>query len=286
MSADEVAGGRLLKGGGRDGRSNSVWLVGDAVLKLYRRRRSWLREVAGEAAAWFFHRKRGVSVGVRHETERRSLEVWRGHGFDVPAMLARPLPDGVTPPALWMEYCPGPLLYDAVDAGRLERLGASMDRRHRLALETREPLLVHEKGTLKHVIVCGDRLVTFDFEQGFRRSFPMREALAEEVAGYLRSLAQATEESHVPPAFADGTNASRPEQATAGERPTSDVGTFEDGVKALLRGYSDTARLKRIAEWGTRGVSFYRLMKRWQDGVRRPVHGKVDVLRRLLAMLG
>ncbi len=267
MSADEVAGGRLLKGGGRDGRSNSVWLVGDAVLKLYRRRRSWLREVAGEAAAWFFHRKRGVSVGVRHETERRSLAIWRGNGFDVPATLDRPLPEGVAPPALWMEYCPGPLLFDAVEPGRLERLGAAMDRRHALALETREPLLVHEKGTLKHVIVCGDRLVTFDFEQGFRRSFPMLEALAEEVAGYLRSLAQATEESKV-------------------QSPESKVGSFEDGVKAFLRGYSDMARLRRIAEWGTRGVSFYRLMKRWQDGMRRPMHGKVDVLRRLLTMLG
>jgi len=267
MSADEVPGGRLLKGGGRDGRSNSVWRVGDAVLKLYRRRRSWPREVAGEAAAWFFHRKRGVSVGVRHETERRSLALWRRHGFDVPATLDRPLPEGVAPPALWMEFCDGPLLYDAVSPARLERLATEMGRRHGVALETREPLLVHEKGTLKHVFVVGDRLVTFDFEQGFRPSFPMLEAMAEEVAGYLRSLAQATDdESRVP----------------SHESP---VKTFEDGIKTFVRGYADTGRLKRIAEWGTRGVSFYRLMKRWQDGVRRPTHGKVDVLRRLLALI-
>lgn len=261
----DLPGARVLRESGRGGKGNLLLRVGeDAVLKLYRRRRSALREEAGEWAARVFHRKRGVSVGARHEMERRALETWSRHGFDVLRTLDRPLPEGIPGPGLWFEYCPGRLLFDLFqnptvswDEKRrlLIRLGGEFDRRHGLALSTGERLLVHEKGTVKHVFVQGDRLVTFDFEGGFGPRFPLIEALAEELSGYLRSLAQGL-----------------------GDR-------FDDGMKALIEGYASVDRLREIAQWGVSGWSLYRWLKRVQDPWRRSVHGKTEVLRRLLIVL-
>lgn len=259
---------RLLKSSGRDGVGNVLLLVGKgdgaAVLKLYRRRRSALREELGELAARIFHRKRGISARVRHRTERETLALWAAHGFDVLRSFDRPLPEGIDGPALWIEYCTGRLLagilQDAdVDweekAGWLRRLGAESARRHRLAVELSDPRLIHEKGTVKHVFVWGGRLITFDFEGGFGRRFSLLEAMAEEMSGYLRSIAQAT---------GDG---------------------FGDAMGAWIEGYGDVARLREVARWGIAGPSLYRWLKILADPWRRPVHGKIQVLRRLLERL-
>ena len=78
---------------------------------------------------------------------------------------------------------------------------------------------------------------------------------AEELAGYLRSIAQLT-----------------------GDR-------FDEALEALLSGYSDHERLRRITEWGISGGSLYRWAKRLQDSWRRPEHGKVAVLKQLAQFL-
>ena len=258
------AGAVVLSASGRGGRGNSILKIGEgeeaAILKVYRRRRSALREEAGELAARIFHRKRGVSVNVRHRNELEILQLWTGEGFDVPRRLDRELPEGLDPPATWLEFIPGRLLSEILrDEGvpweekcsHLRRLGSEHDRRHALALDRKQPLLIQEKGSVKHVFIFKDRMTTFDFEQAFGPRFPLIEALAEELAGYLRSIAQLT-----------------------GDR-------FDDGLEALLAGYADHGRLKKITDWGVSGGSLYRWAKRWQDSWRRPEHGKVAVLRQL-----
>ena len=261
-------GAVVLSSSGRGGRGNSILKFGEgdeaAILKVYRRRRSALREEAGEIAARIFHRKRGVSVNVRHRNELEILQLWSEEGFDVPRRLDRDLPEGLAPPATWLEFIPGRLLSGILGDGGvpwdekcslLGRLGSEHDRRHGLALEKKQPLLIQEKGSVKHIFICKDRMITFDFEQAFGPRFPLIEALAEELAGYLRSISQLT-----------------------GDR-------FEDALEALLAGYSDHERLRRITDWGVSGGSLYRWAKRWQDSWRRPEHGKVAVLKQLAQSL-
>jgi hypothetical protein len=143
-------------------------------------------------------RKRGVSSRARRDTERRSLGLWLEHGFDVPRVLDEPLPawlDGR--PALWLEYTPGPRLFELLHEGRLgpdqgpalvERLGAEHQRRHALALELSQPLLLQEHPTVKHVLVCAERLVTIDMEHGYLPGYPLEVAIGYEVASTMRSL--------------------------------------------------------------------------------------------------
>jgi hypothetical protein len=208
VSPDDVAaqlpGARVLQAGGGHGRGNLLLLFEDAaepaVLKVYRPRRP-PRRALREALRSFSHRafegKRGTGPRQRRRTEEQSLRLWRRLGFDVPGLPERPLPDALREPALWLEYCPGPTLATtlrdpAVGPARrgdlVARLASQQGVRHAAALERAEPLLLQEHASLKHVLVCGERLVTFDFEIGFARSLPVLGALAQELAGTLRSL--------------------------------------------------------------------------------------------------
>ncbi|UCE87532.1 MAG: hypothetical protein JSU66_07405, partial [Deltaproteobacteria bacterium] len=70
----------------------------------------------------------------------------------------------------------------------LRRFAAAWSRRHRIALETGEPGFVQEHGTFQHVLVAGERLVTIDLEQLFRRAGNSLPLVSKEIAAYLRSL--------------------------------------------------------------------------------------------------
>ncbi|MHC4605361.1 MAG: hypothetical protein ACYTAF_00305 [Planctomycetota bacterium] len=260
----ELSETRVLKEADHATRGNRVLLYGEGggarVLKIFRRRRSALREFLGEMAARIVHRKRGVDVRSRFETERAALEVWRRHGFDVLRTFDEPLPDGVRHDAIWYEYCPGRRLSEILADGTvaweekaalLRRLGSETDRRHGAALEHAEPLLVQEYGSIKHFLVWKERLIAFDFEGGYGPRFPLQEALAGEVSDTLKSVSGAV------------------------------GGDFERGLDAWLGGYASRDRLARIAEWGTSGRGFLRLAKRLAAVVRRREREKIGMLRRL-----
>jgi hypothetical protein len=119
---------------------------------------------------------------ARWRTERDSLVQWRRHGFEVPAALDLPLPPGVPPLHLLLEYVPGePLGRIVGDPGAplsgkerlIERLAVDWGRRHALALALREPRLVQSHVTLSQVLrvpadaLGPERLVTMDFEVAF-----------------------------------------------------------------------------------------------------------------------
>jgi len=171
---------------------------GPRVLKVYRGRRGALKDALTSFSGQVFENKRAVDPAARRDTERRSLELWNREGFSAPRLLAGPAPEWVSEPSLWLEFTPGQRLSDVLQdqsiplarKARLVRaLAQETHARHVRALELREPLLLPEHPTMKHVLVQRDeRLVTIDFEGGYGRSYPVLFAIAQELAGLLRSI--------------------------------------------------------------------------------------------------
>ena len=194
----------LLSGPGRSGyeRGNLLFRSsepgGDALLKVYRRRKSAWNDFWGDVWEGWFERKRGVSAARRCETEAASLALWRAAGFDVPRLLPRERPRWIGDhPFVAMEFIEGRTLFECLHdesvapsqkRAWVARLAVDSARRHRSALDRSEPLLVHEHAMSRHVLVAHDRLVTFDFEHAYQPRYPVAVALAFELASALRSL--------------------------------------------------------------------------------------------------
>ena len=249
------AGGSPKRGGG-----NLLLLYGEGeaagLLKVYRRRGKARRETLKRLSFRLVERKRGVTAHERREIEARNLTLWRSHGFDVPRLLERPLPaEYASEPALWLEYCPGRTLFEEgrdprialpLRCSALSRAAADLGRRQQLALSMGERDLVMKYGSLKHILMFGERQVSFDLEGGYAPSMPLLDALADELSGFVRSLqrgASGTDLQALGQAFADGYAATSQlrEIATYGASHQSLRGTFKrlddrrrrgDGAKA------------------------------------------------------
>ena len=173
-------------------------LEGPRVLKVYRGRRGALKDALTSFSGQVFEGKRAVDPAARRETERRSLLLWEREGFSAPRLLEGEAPAWLQEPSLWLEFTPGQRLSEvledpAVSPARKARLVRALARetqaRHRRALELREPLLLPEHPTTKHVLVQeDDRLVTIDFEGGYGAHYPVVFAIAQDLAGLLRSI--------------------------------------------------------------------------------------------------
>jgi len=250
----------LQRGGSHGG--NELYLVegpdGSAVLKVYRRRGGVVRE-AIKRMSQPFEGRRGVTAEERCALERETLVLWRANGIDVPAVLDRPLPEGLDArTATWLEYCPGRsfarILHDrevsVEEKLRIaEELGRIAGRRHVLAFERRDVRFLVENASIKHALVCGERLVHFDLENGFqRRSHPV-DALARELSTMLRSL------------------------------QLHGFGLFEDLANRYLRAHSRPELLRRAAEHGAFSRDPRQRMRRWLDRYERsPGTAKADML--------
>jgi hypothetical protein len=266
---EDLGEGRILRSSS-EGSGNVLLLFGEGadtkVLKLYRERRGRTKEVLSGFSHRMFEHKRGTRAKVRYRTECLTLDLWEHHGLDVFSRFSMPLPAGYAPPGLWFEYCEGDTVGSLVenpevDAARkhecLLRVGHATHTRHLLALEHGEPLLVQERGTLNHLFVSGERLISFDFEGGFLAGFPVIEALTQELAGLIRSI----------------------------NRRAGSAELFEELVATFVQGYDDPALLRDIARWGVHHQSYYRRIRRWYDQRRRRSNTKTDGLRFLLSFL-
>lgn len=256
MSESRIAGLRVVQSGGRKTRLGGNLLLLDetpgneALLKVYRRRGSRARELSKRLSYRVIERKRGVTAEERCAIERENLALWRARGFDVPALLDRPTPAGLSSAtALWMEYCPGRLLLRfardvlvplAEREKALERFGADLGARQGVTLERGEHALVMKHASIKHVLLHGGRQVSFDLEGAYAPQVPILDALADELAANLRSLLRA----------------SSPEDSDR-------VGD------AFLRGYGRTEQLARIADFGLRRGGYSRAVRRLADRYRR-----------------
>ena len=257
-----IPDGELIQGPNARG-GNLLFRVstrdGDLVLKLYRRRKARWRAPLRHVAH-FVEGKRGTSPHARCETERETLEVWQRHGFLAPRLVDRPCPQSVEPPFLWMTWLPGVDLRGALEdaqvsctdkAAWMRRLAASMSFRHTRALEAKEPLLIPEHPHVQHVLVDGPRVAIFDHEGGYTPRYPLRQAIAAEFAGTLRSALRAA------PGIADVLLAS-----------------FVDG-------YDERARARSVCDDALDGGGLTRRFHRWDDRRRRPDFSKMKALRLL-----
>ena len=253
-----------------EGSGNILLLFGEGagakVLKLYRERRGRTKEVLSGFSHRMFERKRGTRAEVRYHTENLTLDLWESYGLDVFSRFSMPLPPSYAAPGLWFEYCEGDTVgklieSSDVDAARkhecILHVGRATHARHFLALEHREPMLAQERGTLNHLFLSGERLISFDFEGGFLAGFPVIEALTQELAGLVRSI----------------------------RRRAGSEELFEELVATFAQGYDDPALLRDIARWGVHHQSYYRRIRRWYDQRRRGSNTKTDSLRYLLSIL-
>jgi tRNA A-37 threonylcarbamoyl transferase component Bud32 len=270
LAAQAPAHVQLVSGPGRSGyeRGNLLFRSsepgGDALLKVYRQRKSAWNDFWGDWAERWFERKRGVSAARRCETEAASLALWRAAGFDVPRLLPRERPRWIgAHPFIAMEFIEGRTLHDvlfdpAVTPDQKEawvaRLAVDTSRRHRCALDRNEPLLVHEHAMSRHILVARERLVTFDFEHAYQPGFPVAVALALELASAVRSL-------------------------WVGER-------FEEPyVRVFVDAYSEREILAQSCrQFGSPSLGWR--MYRWFERRHRGWRSKSEAMRRLTAMIG
>jgi hypothetical protein len=189
-----------------------------------------------------------------------NTDLWTREGFDVVQRIERPLPAGITLPALWLAYCAGPILSNVLADPQgpvqtklplVEALGRSLSRRHTRAMELNEPLLVHEHGHIKHFFVEGDRLVAFDLEHGFKPGYPVIKAVVRELSGIAHSLARA------------------------------DEAAADQILRAFAAGYANKALLKQAVAEATHGGGLVGSIRRWQERERGSRFGKTRAMERL-----
>lgn len=236
----------------------------EELLKLYRPRWRPLQELSQPLVARLLGTVTARDANSRHETERACLTLWAREGFDVPRLIDKPLPTGFEPPGLWMEYCPGTTLSDLFwdqsvpweqKEGYVKRLAKELGRRHQRAVELSEPLLLQKHGNLVHIMLTQDRLVTFDLEGSFRPSANVIEAIAQELSGYLRSIANRSE------------------------------GYIDEAFRAFVDAYPDKPLLKEVTHWAVYGKSLHRFVTRWSDKRRRSKNSKTEVMARVHSFL-
>ena len=256
---------------------NRIWRLetptGPVVQKIYRRRTPWPREEIRALLTRLGGRKTSPRAVWRHSTERRLLALWSQAGLDVPRDLATERPEFTTPQGLVMEFLDGTHMLHLLKAKAetsaserdqlLRRFAADWKRRHDLALSQSEPAFIQEHGTLAHVFVTGDRLVTFDLEQGYRSSGPVFPALAKEVADTLRTLM------------------SRGDQTF-----------FHQDLCSLVSGYGDDKRLEAVTDYYLHNKNSLRAMlwriDRWREqriGRRASKYAALEALRSALREL-
>jgi hypothetical protein len=135
---------------------------------------------------------------TRRRIELECLELWRRHGFRVfqtfeQVTVAAPHcpPGGYT----LFEYVEAPKLDACLrDTGRpleerkalYRRFLAEWGRRHAVAIQEREPRLVHENGDGKHVLIMpDDSFLWFDFEMIYRSRRHVDLHVSHEIVQYI-----------------------------------------------------------------------------------------------------
>jgi len=257
---------RVLQDSHRGGAGNQLLLYdtpqGPALLKVYRARGARLGEALKRFSYLAIERKRGVTARQRCALERSQLRLWREHGFDVPALLDLPLPEGYSAEtASWLEYCPGPTLHgfvsdpaqpQGVRAEAVARFAGVLAKRQARVRQSHELGLVMKHASLKHVLLHAGRQIHFDLEGAHAPAVDSRDALADELSGLVRSLLRA---------------------APQAEREALGA--------AFLAGHGDPGLLREIALRGM-GGQLRRRIRRLADRARRGTFGKHDALRWVL----
>ena len=174
-----------------------------AVVKCYGLKGSRLQALSRQFGSRLLLGKSTYTARGRYATERTVLELWRREGFDVPRVLDIPELAGAGQPCLAMEFVPGELMSKVIRSADeplarkkelVARFAETAGRRHSRALELAEPGLVFKHPTFSHIIVSGERLVHFDFEQALTHKSGIERYIRHEIAGFLHALPRADRE--------------------------------------------------------------------------------------------
>ena len=172
---------------------------GQAVLKVYHGSRSTFRYVTGTLGNLLFAGQTSFMPRGRLRTELECIDLWHKNGFRVfevydVRVVAPEAPEGgyalyeYVPGRRFVDLLPDPEVPEKEKRSLYRRFLEEWHRRHALAVEHREPRLIHENGDMKHVMLWKDDLVWFDFEMCFRSRRRVKEFVGREILAYLKSL--------------------------------------------------------------------------------------------------
>ncbi len=193
---DNLAAYLLLKNG------NFLYKVpfhgGWAVLKVYYGSKNLLQCVTKSVDNVVMNGQTSYMPKTRLLNEQSSMKIWREAGLRVfniyDNVTVEGLPEGGY--ALY-EHVPGRNFHKYLPDESVpieERLRwyriflEQWHRRHALACRTRNPMLIHENGDIKHVMLHNNELYWFDFEMVFRSGAHIEELVARELLAYLKTL--------------------------------------------------------------------------------------------------
>lgn len=184
---------------------------GFAVLKVYYGTRSLPEYIAKSLDNVLINGQTSFMPLARWKTEYECLNLWRQAGFRVFGTYDDVIVEGCVPPRGWrlFEYVDRPSFINYF-ADQKVPLDQRLDmwqrflpvwyRRHQLALERREPRLIHENGDLKHVMIMEDgAFLFFDFEMCYVSRRNVRTLVAREILAYLKSLGNTVGKEHWDP---------------------------------------------------------------------------------------
>jgi hypothetical protein len=173
---------------------------GFAVLKVYYGTRRLPEYIAKSLGNVLINNQTSFMPLARWKTEYEALNLWRQAGFRVFDTYDDVVVEGCVPDKGWrlFEYVDRPRFVNYFADQKVplpERLDMwkrflpVWHRRHQLAIERREPRLIHENGDLKHVMIMEDgRFLFFDFEMVYRSRRKVKDLVAREILAYLKSL--------------------------------------------------------------------------------------------------
>lgn len=181
---------------------------GFAVLKVYYGDRHLPEYIAKTVGNVLISQQTSFMPLGRWKTEYEVLNLWRDAGFRVFDTYDDVIVEGCVPAKGWrlFEYVDRPrfVKYFADKAVPIDerfdmwkRFLPVWHRRHQLAVERREPRLIHENGDLKHVMIMDDgQFLFFDFEMVFRSKRDVKTLVAREILAYLKSLGKTVGPDH------------------------------------------------------------------------------------------
>ena len=148
----------------------------------------------------------GRLAELRRDLECRKLTHWADSGFSVPAVFDITVP-GIDQPYLVMPFIESLTLSQFLKhrdrplqdkQAMLSAVFKDNALRHNLALSTDDPLLIHTDPNTDNVLVTRGGTVHIDFEHPSKKKKSVSQAVAQEIAAFVRRASNDLEKTHLP----------------------------------------------------------------------------------------
>ena len=140
----------------------------------------------------------GTDKQARRDQEERTLELWREYGFHVPAVRKLQIPQPLEEPQLLLDYLGSLTLQEKLKnpavpheekLGNIATIFVENSRRHHLAIERSEPLLIHADANTSNILCHDGGFYFIDFENT-PEGADLKELAAIETAKFTRWVAR------------------------------------------------------------------------------------------------